>query len=300
MKNLIYISILIFSFTAKGQQLVQPSQYMLNKFIYNPAAAGSGENNPIGLYVRQQWAGYKSAPSTQLLSMHAKLGESIGLGANIFSDKNGAFKSSGFSGAFSYILTLKEELHLSFGLSASVVQNSLNGSDFVIIDAGDDALNGASVQAIMPDAGFGTLLYGKQFYLGFSALQLLKSSYSFGTSLVGENKQSRHYYINGGYKLLLGPGLKFEPSFLIKASEIVPMQMDFTGRLHYRENIWAGVSYRNLDAFVAMVGMQRDRFMIGYSHDFTSSNLKNYSSGTNELYLQYGFKRKEKGATKFK
>ena len=195
---------------------------------------------------------------------------------------------------------MAEETRLSFGLSLSMVQNSIDASNFVMNDNSDLVLTGATAKSVMPDAGFGMLLYGKQFYIGFSALQLLKASYSFGANLSPESKQSRDFYVNGGYKLLLAPGVKFEPSFLLKSTEVVPLQVDINARLHYRENVWAGVSYRNLDAFVVMVGMQRERFMIGYAHDFTASRLKNYSSGTNELYLQYGFKRKDKGSTKFK
>lgn len=300
MKKILVIILLISSFSGSSQQLIQPSQYMLNKFAYNPAAAGSGEVNPIGLFIRQQWSGYKSAPSTQILSFHGQAGKSIGIGGQLFSDKNGAFKSTGFTGAMSYIMSLSEKAALSFGLSFSLAQNSMDGSDFVVIDGSDETLNGGSLSSFNPDAGFGMLLHGTNFYLGVSSLQLLESKYAFGTNLAGDNHQTRHFYVNGGYKLLLGPGVKFEPSFLLKSTSLVPLQADITGRLHYRENVWAGVSYRNLDAFVAMVGIERDRFMIGYAHDFTSSNLKNYSSGTNELYLQFGFKKKQKGAIKFK
>jgi len=50
--------------------------------------------------------------------------------------------------------------------------------------------------------------------------------------------------------------------------------------------MWAAVSYRHKDALVGMVGMNlSNRFKIGYSFDFTISDINYYASSGHELIL---------------
>ena len=56
-----------------------------------------------------------------------------------------------------------------------------------------------------------------------------------------------------------------------------------------------GVAYRSEDAVSILLGFElQERFQIGYAYDFTTSNLKNYSSGSNEIVIGYQFKNKKK------
>ena len=47
-----------------GQQLPVYSQYMMNKFLINPAVAGSEGYTAFNLTSRKQWLGIKDAPLT--------------------------------------------------------------------------------------------------------------------------------------------------------------------------------------------------------------------------------------------
>ena len=54
--------------------------------------------------------------------------------------------------------------------------------------------------------------------------------------------------------------------------------------------LWLGVSYRTEDAIVALIELQLSKkFRLGYSYDFTTTNVKNYSSGSHEIMLGYDF-----------
>jgi hypothetical protein len=51
-----------------------------------------------------------------------------------------------------------------------------------------------------------------------------------------------------------------------------------------------GASYRSGDAIVGIFEYQVDRKLrIGYSYDYTLSELKSYSSGSHEIMLGYDF-----------
>jgi hypothetical protein len=63
-------------------------------------------------------------------------------------------------------------------------------------------------------------------------------------------------------------------------------------KVTYKNQIWLGLAYRTADAASAMIGyLFRENLVIGYSYDFTTSNLKNYSSGTHELLIGVRFVR---------
>ena len=65
------------------------------------------------------------------------------------------------------------------------------------------------------------------------------------------------------------------------------MQFDVGARFIFKEIIWLGAVYRTEDAVSAILGFTTpdQRFSFGYSYDFTTSNLSNYSFGTHELMV---------------
>ena len=92
MKKLI-LSFSFFSFlslSSIAQQLPQYSQYLLNKYVINPASAGT-ENYFLGqTNYRSQWDGIKDAPRTYILSVNGPLNDVMGIGGYIFSDVTGS------------------------------------------------------------------------------------------------------------------------------------------------------------------------------------------------------------------
>jgi type IX secretion system PorP/SprF family membrane protein len=300
MKIVLFISILIVGCNFSAQQLTFNSQYLLNQYMINPAAAGQHSEAPISLSVRQQWAGMQGAPVTQFISFNRRLGkkQKMAFGTQLFNDVNGAFKNMGLQGTYAYHVKTNENSKLSFGVSAILSQTTVDGTNFIVNDYSDETLLGVKQKSFAPDASAGIFYFTQNLFIGASANQLLQAKYSFGGNLI-QNKQVNHIYGSGGVAIGIGPGYKIEPSFLIKTVGPAPTEIDLNARFFYRENVWLGFSYRNSGATVLMVGLERDRFVIGYAHDFTSSNIKNYSVGTNELYLQYSFKNKHQGATKF-
>ena len=54
------------------------------------------------------------------------------------------------------------------------------------------------------------------------------------------------------------------------------------------------ISFENADAFIFMVGIQKDFFKVGYSYDITVSPLSNVSGGAHEITLGLQFNCPEK------
>jgi type IX secretion system PorP/SprF family membrane protein len=87
-----------------------------------------------------------------------------------------------------------------------------------------------------------------------------------------------------------------EPSVLVKYVKPVPVQFDAGVRVIYKEKVWIGGAYRHLDALTASFGfLYRENLMLSYAYDFTTTNLRNYSTGTHELMIGIRFNRRGVG-----
>ncbi len=289
MKKLIYSILASVIVTgASAQQLTFESQYMLNQYLINPAAAGSVEELPIGLSFRQQWAGFNDAPRTQSLNGQYKLdNKRVGLGAIFTNDITGPLRRTQAQLTYAYHLPLENNTNLSFGLSTVFSHFTLDQSEFVMTDQNDQLINGSRQSTFAPDANFGVYYYSDKFYAGIAIPQLFQNKLKIGNMLIEDNRLKRHYFLSGGYRFELSDDLMLEPSALIKATPAAPVQFELSSRIHYQDFIWGGLSYRNSESLVALMGMKKGDFLIGYSYDFTLSNIRHYSAGTHELYLQY-------------
>src|SRR5512133_1231100 len=56
-----------------GQQLPTYSQYTFNKFLLNPACAGSEGYTTVSLVSREQWVGLKGTPKTHALTIDSRI-----------------------------------------------------------------------------------------------------------------------------------------------------------------------------------------------------------------------------------
>ena len=291
MKKTLFFALVISLFTVslRAQQVPLYSQYMLNGFLLNPAMAGSVDYIPIRLTARQQWTGIEGAPSTQAISAHsAIMRQKMGIGGYIFNDKFGPISQTGLQLSYAYHLKLNREMKLGLGLSFKAFQLSMNESDLTVIDQGDPSVTGASESTFVPDADFGAYLYTKKYSVGLAATQLVQYKIKLGDTQVGSSNQTiRHYYLTGGYKIDINKDFMVEPSLLLKGTERTPFQVDINAKVFYKKDYWLGFSYRTAQAAIVLIGFKVDKFFLGYSFDYTFSNLKNYSTGSHEILLGF-------------
>lgn len=279
----------------QAQQLPQYTQYMLNEMAINPAVAGKDNYADVRSNNRYQWVGITDAPRTYMLTLHSPLkNRNMGLGTHIYTDIVGPTRRVGISLAYAYHIKLTEKTKLSLGISAGIQQWGIDGHKLHLHDTGDDNLLTQYQTKIVPDFGAGLYVHNDKWYLGFSAPQLYQSPIKLYNS--GDNKGTlvTHFILNGAYKFKVNDDFKVEPSFLLKYANPTPMEIDLGARVIYQEQVWLGIGYRHHDAVTAILGfMYKNYLMIGYSYDFTTSNLKKYSTGTHELMLGLRFSKQQ-------
>ena len=294
------LSVLFFIYLASqavAQQLPLYTQYMLNEFVINPAACGKNNYFEAKSNNRYQWQGITDAPRTYILSVNGPLkSRKVGVGGYLFTDITGPTRRTGIYANYAYHLKINDNIKLALGLSAGILQFSVDGSKITLHDNGDVALGNGVQSVLLPDFGFGINLYAKDFSLGFSAPQLVQNKLDFFESHSNvRSKLEDHYFINGAYRIHLGDDIEVEPSAMVKILKPVPTQIDVGLKAMYRELLWIGGAYRSRDAYSAMVGFEiKKHISFAYAHDFTFSNIKNYSTGTHEIMVGLKFVRPPK------
>lgn len=288
MKKLALISgLLLAGIAGNSQQLTFSSQYMINPYFTNPGAAGSTEYSPIAMTIRSQWVGFDEAPRTQSFSFHTPLVGHNAAGLMIYNDVTGPLRRISFQGSYAYHVEFKNRSKLGLGLSMMVNQHALDGTTFTLNSTSDQVLTNGVLKSTNFDTDFGAYYYTDTYYAGISIPQLFQNKYKFGDNIEELNKQMRHYYIMGGYTFKVDEKWDVIPSFLFKGVAHAPVQFELTTRAQYQKMFWGGLSWRMKESVVIMAGALYKDFVLGYSYDITTNNLRNYSSGTHEIYLSY-------------
>ncbi|MBN4062207.1 type IX secretion system membrane protein PorP/SprF [Bacteroidales bacterium AH-315-I05] len=299
MKKALIISLLLASSTVFTQQLPYYSQYMFNDYFINPAVAGSKESGIASISARAQWVGFKDAPSTQTAGMHSPLLKNMGVGGFLYNHSTGPIRTTGLQLSYAYHIKINDEQKVALGLSGMFYQHTLDKNDLKAENPNDAALLGEKEKIFAPDVSFGVYYYGENHYVGISAPQMFQTrlNYNDYNDSIHSNKLVRHYFMHGGYNFELNADFDIEPSVLLKYVANAPFQFDINAKVKYKDLVWLGVSYRDKESVVAMVGMEKSNFIVGYSYDVTLSNIRKHSSGSHEIYLGLRIKSLQQSST---
>lgn len=290
-KVFILLTVLFFSQLTKAQQDPQFTHFMFDKLSINPGFAGTSDAYCVTGIFRNQWTGFGQSPRTVLLNAHAPV-EILkgGLGFTYFSDKLGFENNSLARLSYSYHLNNVGPGNLGIGISAGYFTKTYS-ANWITPDgtapSTDASIPNVNASQGVLDFSFGAYYYADKFYGGISATHLSESNIS---SL--NVKTSRHFYVMGGYTYDLTGDLALKPNVLVK-SDLTSTQLDANITVMFREMIWGGLTYRVGDAISPMIGGQKElgpgMLKIGYSYGVTTSQIKNYSSGSHEIMVNYCF-----------
>ncbi|MFY7957460.1 MAG: type IX secretion system membrane protein PorP/SprF [Flavobacterium macrobrachii] len=274
-------------YTSFAQQDAQYTQYMYNTININPAYAGSrGVMSIFGLH-RTQWVGLEGAPTTNAFSINTPINNSnIGLGVSVVNDRIGPTSDNTISADLSYTIQTSENYKLSFGLKASGNFFNLDINKLRPDDPADDNLQSFNNE-FSPNFGAGVYLHSDKLYLGLSVPNFMQDKkYNDNEYVVFQERMN--FYIIGGYVFDVSPTVKFKPAFLTKAVQGSPLQIDLSGNFLFFDKLMLGAAYRWDAAFSGMAGFQiSDGLFVGYGYDRETTNLRNFNSGSHEVFLRF-------------
>lgn len=300
MKKYVFIlTILIAGTGLQAQQDEAYTQYFYNKLVINPAYAGSRDAISIlGLY-RNQWVGFEGAPKTQSVSIHAPVfTENIGLGLSLIHDEIGISDNMTVNMAYAFRMQF-EKGRLALGLNGQIKRQFMDWKSTSPIEQIDGKIPYANTVIWLPNFGVGAYFDNDLFYAGVSVPHLLENKLEYnrtGTTAETEARQRRHIFGMAGLMLPVSEDVEFHPSLLVKYVKNSPTTVDINASFVFYRTLLTGVTYRTGDSFDMIIQLYlNNNLRIGYAHDFTTTKLSDYHSGTHEILVGFDFGKRVKG-----
>lgn len=299
----IFIKIILFMFLIKNnyaQQVVMFNHYFHKPMVYNPAFTGTGDSPNLTLVNHTQWTGFKNGPRLNFLAFDGRIkNKNAGLGITILNDKKGISNRVGGNILYSYKLKIKDKIYLLFGISAGVINQSLNYSNIVVEKQNDPSLFSNNQNNTSFDTNLGFAFNYNNFSLGFSVPQTAnnKINYLSSTQKKTYYTQNRHYITSIKYNFLISKEkeITLSPLALIRFTPNTPIQYDANINIDFKNKFWVGAAYKNNYAVGLNLGINLyQRITIGYSYDYVIGNLNKYSGLSHEIMLNYKFIKKIK------
>jgi type IX secretion system PorP/SprF family membrane protein len=283
----------------QAQQEALYSMYMFNGLVINPAYAGSHSAPTVTAQIREQWAGFQGAPSSQNITAHMPLPFTrTSLGFMISNDKVGVTGQTGLQGIYAYRVPMGKG-QLSMGLQGGITIYNSELTSLNIVSGGNNAdIDPSFAQdmssGILPNFGAGLYYHTSNYYVGFSIPHLINNSLENINELMSV-VQERHYFLSAGYVFDVGLHIKVKPNVLVKAVPGAPFQTDFNTNVLLKELIWIGASYRTSGTAAAIMEINITKEMsFGYAYDFAiSEGAQNVRNGSHEFMLSYRIKNRK-------
>ena len=291
MRKIILIFSVLSTLAASAQQQTTFTQYYSNDLLINPAISGSKNYNPLTFQTRQQWLGFKNAPLASNISYQTAINNRSAMGGYLAFEKSSPSFHADLNLNYAYHVPLNyDRVNISFGIGGKLMYYNL---DFDLEDLPpgyDPAYTASSFESVSYDASSGAYLYGRNFYFGFSAANILQSS--FNTPISGSltpNAVSRNFYGLGGYRFyMMNNDWQFEPSFLVRKQEYQDMLLSLNARIFYMEDTWAGLTYKTDGNLGFAFGFASNDTHFSYSYDHTlRGDMQQYNFGTHEIGISF-------------
>jgi len=303
----------------KGQDF-HFTQFFANKLFLAPSFAGATQQNRAVANYRNQWPGLPKGFVTYSFSVDHNLPTfNSGIGFMVMRDVAG----TGNLGAlhlglyYSYDITINRTMHLRPGIGFNYLQRSVDFAKFTFGDQistnqdpnySQDVYPGTS--EVLPNSRNGTvdasssvIFYTKNLTLGVSVDHLMQPN----VTLINSVDKYPLKFSAFGVVTMLRKGRLLKP-----IDETLSLAMLFKNFGDHRQLdlgiYWAqspltfGIWYRGIpvlnsdrgDSFAALVGYKTPHFSVGYSYDFTVSNLITSTAGAHEISMAVEFSKEKK------
>ncbi|RMF20314.1 MAG: type IX secretion system membrane protein PorP/SprF [Bacteroidetes bacterium] len=298
------------------------TQFYAAPLTLSPAFAGNTYAPRIALNYRNQWPAVvdgTTAFATYAASYEqflAPLNSGIGVLVKADDAGGGMYKINKFAVAYAYRIAVNEEFNLKIGLEAGGRQVSVDWDRLIFPDQLDPK-NGPVIPTneLRPevtnktyfDVGAGLLAYGSTFYGGVSLKHLTTPDESLldGNPILNEGLALRlSVHAGAQFALPHSPYSRGRWGGAFVSPNVLYIKQADQGQLNAGAYVswgqlffgaWYRHAFTNPDAVIGLIGYQWEVFKVGYSYDFTVSELAGApSGGSHELSLVINLDNSEK------
>jgi type IX secretion system PorP/SprF family membrane protein len=307
-KRIIYLIILSFIIcTNSFGQDPTFSQFYANPLYLSPSFAGATPEYRIGLNYRNQWPSVPGVFHTYSVSFDKAMpnfNSGIGVLATYDVAGSGDLSTTNIGLLYSYDFNINRDWHIRPGVNFKFYYLGLDINKLIF----NSQITGSGTSpSVTPppfdnvaDVDFTTsvLAYDDRTWAGITVDHLLTPK----TSLYGNGeKVPIKINIYGGVQVLKRTRL------MMKNQEAFSVAINFQkqgkyyqsdlGMYYFKAPLIFGLWYRGIplvtsqagDAIIGLVGIKTDQLHIGYSYDFTISNLIGSTAGAHEISLVFEF-----------
>lgn len=287
----------IFSVVLLGSNIVLISQnqtnitqYMMHQPFFNDASMSSYNYINGAFLYKNQWVGLNGAPEVFALNINSplKVASKSNLGVTVINDKIGVRDNIDLSFSYAYRIQVSKKGNLSFALSPML---RLLQADFSKVETDIDfdptfLTNTGTEKTI--NFRFGTYYFTDKYYIGFSAPNLLRNSFTTNNESVETdfNINDVHLYLHGGYSFKLDNNYHLNASSLIKQVSASPTQIDINLQIEYQKKVSLGFIYRTSKEIATLFSINiKQSVKLAYAYDYPFGDINEISSGSHEIML---------------
>ncbi len=283
------------------------SQFYANALYLAPSFAGATADYRLALNYRNQWPAVPGVFHTYSISFDKALvnfNSGIGVIATYDVAGSGELSTTNIGLVYSYDFNITQDWHIRPGVNFKFYYLGLDIYKLVFSSQMTGSGTGPSVYPPpfenVADIDFATsaLVYNDRIWAGFTLDHLLRPKQSF----YGDDANLPvKINVFGGLQVLRKTRLRQTLQEVLSVAMNFQKQADFyqsdLGLYYYRSPLIFGIWYRGIpfatsqagDAIIGLIGIKTNQLHIGYSYDFTISNLISSTSGSHEVSLIYEF-----------
>jgi type IX secretion system PorP/SprF family membrane protein len=307
-KRIIYFLILSFIiFKDSFGQDPTFSQFYANALYLSPSFAGATSEYRLSMNYRDQWPSVPGVFNTYSISFDKAMpnfNSGIGIIATYDVAGSGNLSTTNIGLLYSYDFNINKEWHIRPGVNFKFYYLGLDIGKLVFNSQITGSGTSPSVNPPpfdnVADVDFATsaLVYNQRTWAGFTLDHLLTPKTSFYGNDATVPVKFNFY---GGSQILKKTRLRQ------KIQEVLSVAINFQkqgkfyqsdlGLYYYKDPLIFGLWYRGIpfatsqagDAIIGLVGIKTSQLHIGYSYDFTISNLIGSTGGAHEISFVYEF-----------
>jgi type IX secretion system PorP/SprF family membrane protein len=305
----------VFVFICAGAQYI-PNSNQAYQFssVYNPAFTGLEKYGELKLGYRYQWTGFGSnAPKFINALYNCRINTPTddrqnafrtsayrrgsrrkflvhGAGVRVFNEAVGVVNriGGGINYAAHYPL-IYNRAWVAAGVSVNVDHTRVD-LDEIYLGSNPDPdpfyekliANGANRTDLNVRAG--VLFYTPVFYIGIGYLPILNKPLA-----TSEGNFSDTFYkatFQSGLSLSLNDMFHLRPAISGIWQTNKETLIDYSVKAYYKERIWLGVTYRDIDSGVGVIGFNINRLIAAtYSYEVPMNSFRQFSDGSHEIVL---------------
>ena len=292
------------------------SQFYANALYLSPSFAGATNEYRLAVNYRDQWPAVPGVFNTYSISFDKAMpnfNSGIGVLATYDVAGSGNLSTTNIGLLYSYDFNINKEWHIRPGVEFKFYYLGLDIGKLVF----NSQITGSGTSpSVTPppfdnvaDIDFATsaLVYNSRTWAGFTLDHLLTPKMSFYGNDATLPVKFNFY---GGTQILKRTRLRQRTQEILSVAVNFQKQGKFyqsdLGLYFYKDPIIFGIWYRGIplvtsqvgDAIIGLIGIKTKQLHIGYSYDFTISNLIGSTGGAHEISLVYEFNNLSLGQLK--